>query len=117
MAPSAKVVVHDLHKHYGDIHAARRVSFEIMDGEVFGLLGPNGSGKTTTLECIIGLPAPDAGTIESAALARRRPARRQAEDRRRAPGHEALEQDHPARSARLFGSSIAKRAAPGSCSS
>ena len=36
------------------------VSFEIEDGEIFGLLGPNGSGKTTTLECVIGLRQPDA---------------------------------------------------------
>jgi ABC-2 type transport system ATP-binding protein len=64
MAAASKVVVQDLHKHYGDVHAARGVSFEIHDGEIFGLLGPNGSGKTTTLECIIGLREPDAGAIE-----------------------------------------------------
>jgi ABC-2 type transport system ATP-binding protein len=71
---SSKVIVRDLHKHYGDIHAADGVSFDIRDGEIFGLLGPNGSGKTTTLECVIGLRQPDAGEIEVCGVdARRRP--------------------------------------------
>jgi ABC-2 type transport system ATP-binding protein len=70
----SKVIVRDLHKRYGDVHAAQGVSFEIQDGEIFGLLGPNGSGKTTTLECVIGLRQPDAGDIEVCGLdARRRP--------------------------------------------
>src|SRR4051812_36368118 len=59
-----KVVVQDLQKRYDDVLAAQGVSFEIEDGEIFGLLGPNGSGKTTTLECVIGLRQPDAGRIE-----------------------------------------------------
>ena len=64
----------DLRKRYGDIEAARGVSFEIQDGEIFGLLGPNGSGKTTTVECVIGLREPDDGEIEVCGIdARRRP--------------------------------------------
>jgi len=59
-----KVVVRDLQKRYDDVLAAQGVSFEIDDGEIFGLLGPNGSGKTTTLECVIGLRQPDGGHIE-----------------------------------------------------
>jgi len=59
-----KVVVRDLEKRYDAVLAAQGVSFEIDDGEIFGLLGPNGSGKTTTLECVIGLRQPDAGHIE-----------------------------------------------------
>ena len=70
----SKVIVRDLQKRYGDVLAADGVSFEIHDGEIFGLLGPNGSGKTTTLECVIGLRQPDAGDIEVCGLdARRRP--------------------------------------------
>jgi ABC-2 type transport system ATP-binding protein len=59
-----KVVVRDLQKRYDQVFAAQGVSFEIEDGEIFGLLGPNGSGKTTTLECVIGLRQADAGQIE-----------------------------------------------------
>src|SRR5688500_2032775 len=70
----SKVIVRDLHKRYGGVHAAQGVSFEIQDGEIFGLLGPNGSGKTTTLECTIGLRQPGTGDIEVCGLdARRRP--------------------------------------------
>jgi ABC-2 type transport system ATP-binding protein len=39
------------------------VSFSVGDGEIFGILGPTGAGKTTTIECIAGLRRPDAGTI------------------------------------------------------
>jgi ABC-2 type transport system ATP-binding protein len=63
-----KVVVRDLQKRYDQVLAAQGVSFDIEDGEIFGLLGPNGSGKTTTLECIIGLRQPDAGQIEVCGL-------------------------------------------------
>ncbi len=70
----AKVIVRDLRKRYDDVLAAQGVSFEIQDGEIFGLLGPNGSGKTTTLECVIGLRQPDAGEIEVCGMdARRHP--------------------------------------------
>jgi ABC-2 type transport system ATP-binding protein len=72
---ATKVMVRDLRKNYGEVQAARGVSFEVEDGEIFGLLGPNGSGKTTTVECIIGLRDPDAGDIEVCGIdARRRPA-------------------------------------------
>src|SRR5690349_11385920 len=69
-----KVSVRDLHKRYDRVQAAQGVSFEIQDGEIFGLLGPNGSGKTTTLECVIGLRQPDEGYIEVSGIdARARP--------------------------------------------
>ncbi len=69
-----KVSVRDLHKRYDQVQAAQGVSFDIEDGEIFGLLGPNGSGKTTTLECVIGLRQPDAGAIEVCGMdARRHP--------------------------------------------
>ena len=70
----ASVSVRNLTKHYGDIVAAQNVTFDIERGQVFGLLGPNGSGKTTTLECIIGLREPDDGDIQVAGVdARRHP--------------------------------------------
>ena len=49
------LVVEDLHKSYDDFEAVKGVSFEVRPGEVFGILGPDGAGKTTTLEMIEGL--------------------------------------------------------------
>ena len=69
---SAKVVVRDLRKHYGDVQAVRGVSFEVQQGEIFGLLGPNGGGKTTLVECIVGLREPDEGSIELFGMETRR---------------------------------------------
>jgi ABC-2 type transport system ATP-binding protein len=70
----SNVIVSNLRKRYDDVVAADGVSFEIERGEIFGLLGPNGSGKTTTLECIIGLREPDSGEISVAGIdARRHP--------------------------------------------
>ena len=55
------IVVEDLKKRYGDIPAVDGVSFSVARGEVFALLGPNGSGKTTTVEIIEGMRAADRG--------------------------------------------------------
>lgn len=49
------LATHNLSKRYGDFYALRRVSLEVYRGEVFGLLGPNGSGKTTAIRTILGL--------------------------------------------------------------
>jgi len=49
------IVTHQLTKKYGDFYALRNLSLEIHRGEVFGLLGPNGSGKTTTIRTILGM--------------------------------------------------------------
>jgi ABC-2 type transport system ATP-binding protein len=51
----------ELVKRFGDFTAVDRVSFEIQPGEVVGLLGPNGSGKTTTIRMLLGLLQPTAG--------------------------------------------------------
>ncbi len=48
------ILVRDLHKSYGDVHAVQGIDFEVARGEVFGLLGPNGAGKTTTVEVLEG---------------------------------------------------------------
>jgi ABC-2 type transport system ATP-binding protein len=58
------VRVGGLHKRYGDLVAVDDVTFEIAEGEIFGLLGPNGSGKTTTVECVQGLRHPDGGELD-----------------------------------------------------
>ncbi|MHB8605710.1 MAG: ABC transporter ATP-binding protein [Thermoplasmatota archaeon] len=50
-----------LGKRYGAQWAARRLSFSVRAGEVFGLIGPNGAGKTTTLKMLAGLVAPSEG--------------------------------------------------------
>ena len=54
--------VRDLNKHFGDKHVVRNVSLQVRRGEIFGFLGPNGSGKTTTIRMVCGLLTPDAGS-------------------------------------------------------
>jgi branched-chain amino acid transport system ATP-binding protein len=56
--------VSDLRKTYGAIKAVDGVSFEVMPGEIFGVIGPNGSGKTTMFNSVLGQIEPDTGTIE-----------------------------------------------------
>jgi ABC-type branched-subunit amino acid transport system ATPase component len=51
-----------LHKSFGGVQAVRNVSFSVTPGEIVGLIGPNGSGKTTVLNLIAGLYRPDAGS-------------------------------------------------------
>lgn len=53
----------DLDKSYDDIKAVNRVSLSIMDGEVFGLVGTNGAGKSTILRIIAGVIQPDLGIV------------------------------------------------------
>ncbi|MCA9907869.1 MAG: ATP-binding cassette domain-containing protein, partial [Anaerolineae bacterium] len=55
--------VRDLHVSYGNIRAVRGVSFEVDKGEIVTLIGANGAGKSTILNTIAGLQAPDNGTI------------------------------------------------------
>src|SRR5262245_11573116 len=55
--------VTDIAKVFGGLVAVDGISFAIEEGEVFGLIGPNGSGKTTTLNLIAGMLSPDRGTI------------------------------------------------------
>lgn len=57
------LVVHGLRKRYGSVVAVDGVDLEVRAGEIFGILGPNGSGKTTTVECSHGLRRADAGTV------------------------------------------------------
>lgn len=60
---SVALEVRSLSKSFGAVHAAREVSFEIRRGEVLGLLGDNGAGKTTVVNCVSGGLTPDSGEI------------------------------------------------------
>lgn len=59
--PSA-IEVHGLSKHFGSVHAVNDLTFEVEAGRVTGFLGPNGSGKTTTLRMLLGLVSVSSGT-------------------------------------------------------
>lgn len=58
------VKVSNLVKRYGDLIALDHLDLEVREGEIFGLLGPNGSGKTTAINCILSLLSFDKGDIE-----------------------------------------------------
>ena len=51
----------NLTKRYGNLIAANDITLKLEDGDVFGFIGPNGSGKTTTMRMIATLLAPDHG--------------------------------------------------------
>jgi ABC-2 type transport system ATP-binding protein len=60
------IVVEGLEKRYGEVEALAGVSFSVHEGEVFGLLGPNAAGKSTTVRVLATLTRPDAGRAEVA---------------------------------------------------
>ncbi len=62
MTPGPAMELTDLTKRFGDLLALDRLTLAVETGEIFGLLGPNGSGKTTTVNLISGLSRPTAGT-------------------------------------------------------
>jgi ABC-2 type transport system ATP-binding protein len=65
---SAAIRVENLTKQYKGIAALDGVSFEVPVGSVFGLLGENGAGKSTTIKSILGLVQPDSGKVETLGL-------------------------------------------------
>jgi ABC-2 type transport system ATP-binding protein len=62
MSPEKVVEVRGLVKHFGSVQAVEDISFDIQRGEIFGILGPNGSGKTTAIRVLCGLLVPTSGT-------------------------------------------------------
>ena len=58
------VHVDDLSKSFGGVKAVDGVSFEVREGEILGVIGPNGCGKTTLFNCILGQYRPDRGRVE-----------------------------------------------------
>ncbi|WP_067895359.1 daunorubicin/doxorubicin resistance ABC transporter ATP-binding protein DrrA [Nocardia vaccinii] len=64
--PETAVLVADVRKSFGDVHALQGVSFTAARGSVLGILGPNGAGKTTTVKILSTLLRPDSGTAQVA---------------------------------------------------
>ena len=64
MTHQTVVKIENLVKRYKELIALDHLNLEIKQGEIFGLLGPNGSGKTTTINCLLSLLAFDKGNIE-----------------------------------------------------
>jgi ABC-2 type transport system ATP-binding protein len=68
---SPVIAVEGLTKRCGSAVAVDRVSFQVDQGEIFGLLGRNGAGKTTTVECLQGLRRADEGRLAPSGHRRR----------------------------------------------
>ncbi len=64
--PDAAIIVRDLVRGFPGVKAVDRLSFEVNYGEIFGLVGPDGAGKTTTMRILAGVLLPDAGTVQVA---------------------------------------------------
>ena len=58
------VQVENLNLSYKNIKAVQNISFSVKPGEILAVIGQNGSGKTSTVECIEGLRKPDSGSIQ-----------------------------------------------------
>jgi len=63
VAADLAVIAQGVRKRFGAIEALRGLDVSIRVGEIYGLLGPNGSGKTTFIRCVAGLLRPEAGTL------------------------------------------------------
>jgi ABC-2 type transport system ATP-binding protein len=91
-----EIEVRGLTKTFGAVRAVRDVSFTAPDGKITGFLGPNGSGKTTTLRVALGLIRPSAGEVLIGGV----PYRRLAQPRRRVGALLEATGFHPGRRAR-----------------
>src|SRR6516225_4602310 len=63
MSTEAIISIHDLTRRFGDLVAVDHLNLEIAKGEIFGLVGPDGAGKTTTLRMVCGLMDPTKGRV------------------------------------------------------
>jgi ABC-2 type transport system ATP-binding protein len=66
MSSSPAIIVSSLCKHFGEVRAVDGLSFEVYAGEIFGLVGPDGAGKTTTLRMLAGVMGTDSGSVSIA---------------------------------------------------
>ncbi len=66
MSSLPAIIVSSLSKQFGGVHAVEGLSFEVYAGEIFGLVGPDGAGKTTTLRMLAGVLAADSGSAQVA---------------------------------------------------
>jgi ABC-2 type transport system ATP-binding protein len=62
------IEVRQLTKRFVNVTAVDNISFDVLQGELFGFLGPNGAGKTTTISILTGLARPDSGAIRISGL-------------------------------------------------
>ena len=67
-APDHAIVTEALHRSFGELVAVERLDLSVRRGEIFGLLGSNGSGKTTTIRMLTGLLPPTSGTATVAGV-------------------------------------------------
>src|SRR5262245_6982279 len=62
--PQSAIRIQDLWKRYGSVDAVRGISLDVNEGEIFGLIGPDGAGKTTTFQILAGVMEADSGVAE-----------------------------------------------------
>ena len=62
MNSTPAILVSSIGKHFGNVRAVDRLSFDVQAGEIFGLVGPDGAGKTTTMRMLAGVLTPDSGS-------------------------------------------------------
>ena len=60
----AAIVIRDVTKQFGNVTAVDAVTLDVPEGSIYGFIGPNGSGKTTTIRMIMNLLVPDRGSIQ-----------------------------------------------------
>ena len=61
---NSAITTYQLKKSFGDITAVNGISFDVRRNEIFGIVGPDGAGKTTTIRMLCGLLRPDSGNAD-----------------------------------------------------